>query len=277
LELQKKGVRTKPRRLREDLSASAEEIILGGLLFAPGARYKHASEFGNSLADALLASSMPQEKEAGVRIGWAPLLFLIGVVLISFSVYKVRGWRIKPEGNRSFDYFLTVQRMRGEQPYGEPVRSHGEETYNNGDKFRLTVLTPVPAYLYIFNEKPPQTGDASFTLVFPNQATDKGSASVGGKQSVQSNWFRFTDQAGAENFWLVWSTSPVSELDVATREAANNPEGAITGQTLVAVKQYLVAKQAEIKAITYNYNDNQTAVVRARRDLLVTLAEFKHR
>jgi len=62
LELQKKGVRTKPRRLREDLSASAEEIILGGLLFAPGARYKHASEFGNSLADALLASIMPQEK-----------------------------------------------------------------------------------------------------------------------------------------------------------------------------------------------------------------------
>jgi hypothetical protein len=114
-------------------------------------------------------------------------------------------------------------------------------------------------------------------MVYPNQAINNGSASVGGNQSVESRWFTFTGPPGAENFWLVWSTAPVSELEAATSEVNKHPDGALTGQTLVSIKQFLIAKKAEIDATTYNYNANQTAVVRARRDLLVTLAQFKHR
>ena len=276
LELQKKRVRVTPKRLREDLSKDAETKILRALKFDPSARYEQASEFGHSLADALLASSIVPNKPRFENIR-PPLLILIGIALISFGIYKIIYWPRNSEPNRSFSYFLTVQEMHDGQPYRDPVRSHGEETYENGDRFRLTVSTPVPAYVYIFREGPTEPNNTSFTMIHPNQATNNGSASLGANQSVQSDWFTFRGPAGAENFWLVWSTLPVGELDAATIEAFKHPDGGLTGQTLITVKQYLTAKETEIDATTYNYNANQTAVVRAKRDLLVTLAQFKHR
>ncbi len=280
-ELQKEGVRKKPRRLNEDLSANAEAVILRALSFDPSARYEHASEFGGSLADALSVRVAPKKKTwpAVIRL---PLLIVLSVVLIA-SGYKVIDWLCerevigwcKRERSRSFDYFLTVQPMRDEQPYKEPRRSHGEEIYDRGDRFRLTVSSPVPAFLYVFNEGRSQN-ETSFKMIYPRQAT-KGAASLGADQSFESEWMTFSGPEGAENFWIVWSTSPVPELEAINTEQFKNADGSLTGDTLVTIKQYLMAKKTEINATTYNYNANKTAVVRARRDLIVVLAQFKHR
>jgi serine/threonine protein kinase len=274
-ELQKKPLRVKPRRVREDLSRTAEAIMLRALSFDPSARYEHANKFGESLAKALSVSPVVP-RERWLKPIRTSLLVLVSMGLISFGIYKLITWK-PPEPNRSFDYFLTVQPMYDGQPFKAPFRSHGEEPYKNGDKFRLTVSTRVPAYLYIFREGPPTANDTNFRMIYPRQATNNGSASLGAEQSVESDWITFSDAAGAENFWFVWSTSPVSELSSATSEAFKHPDGGLTGPTLEVVKQYLMAKKAEINATTFNYNSNQTAVVRARRDLLVTLAQFKHR
>ncbi len=275
LELQKKRVRTKPRSLREDLPSKAETIILRALSFDSGARYARASEFGECLADALLASRVAPRKI------WAKAarasLILIGIVLLSFAIYAFISTKGDREASRSFSYQLTVQKMRDGQPYQGTFKSNGDAIFENGDKFQLTVSSPVPAYLYIFNEGPPEPNNTSFAMIFPNQKVNKGSPSVGANQSVQSTWITFRGPAGAENFWIVWSTSPVGELDAATSEASRHPGGGLTGESLVTVKQYLTARESEINTTTYHYNSNQTAVVRGRRDLLVTLAQFKHR
>jgi serine/threonine protein kinase len=269
LECQRSGVDVKPIALRRNLPPKAQEVVIRGLSFKSGARYSNAKQFGDDLSDALLSSHTPPKWEPWLKDIRAPLI-LIGVALIAFAIYLIFDGPPKP---RSFNYFLTVQKMRDGQPYQEPFRSHGEKTtYENGDRFRLTVSTPIPAYLYIFNEAP----DTGFRMIYPNQATNNGSPSLGANQSVQSDWFTFRGPAGAENFWIVWSTAPVIEMDSAATEAAKHNDGELTGQTLVTVKQYLTAKEAEINAITYNYNANQTAVVRARYDLLVALAQFKH-
>jgi serine/threonine protein kinase len=274
LELQKKGVRVKPTRLREELSTKAEALILRALSFDSSARYERASEFGDNVAEALLVSGVAPEKPS-FKVVAAYLLIL--VALISLGLYIIIRRPPKPEPNRSFSYFLTVQTTRDGKEYQAPFKSNGSnDTFDNGDKFRLTVSTPVPAYLYIFNEGPPDSNDSGFKMIYPNQATNKGSASLGANQSVQSDWITFRGPAGDENLWIVWSTAPVSELDAVTNEAFKN-DGGLTGQTLATVKQYLTTKKSEIDATTYHYNANQTAVVRGRRDLLVTLAQFKHR
>lgn len=270
VELQKKGVKLKPRRLREDLPSEAEAIILRALSFDPSARCQNAREFGDSLADALTPPGNAPKKGIRFKGSRVSLWILFGVALLVVG-YQVINWQPKREPNRSFNYFLTVQRMRGEQLYQAPVKSHGEETYANGDKFRLTVSTPVPAYLYVFKD-----GGTQIRVISPRQAS-KGAASLGAGELFESEWMRFSDQEGSEAFWIVWSTSPVAELEAVTGEAFNNSDGVLAGQTLVAAKQYLIAKKAEIDAKTYNYNANQTAVVRARRDLIVVLAQFKHR
>ena len=273
LECQRSGVDVKPVALRRNLPPKAQDVILRGLSFKPASRYSNAKQFGDDLSDALLTSHIAPKKTSWIKVICAPLLILLGVALICFAIYNIIYKARGSEPNRSFNYFITVQKMRDGKPYQDPFRSHGDETYTNGDRFRLTVSTPVPAYVYIFNE----ATDTSFRMIYPNQATNKGSSSLGANQSVQSDWITFRGPAGAENFWIVWSTAPVGELESARSEASKHPTGGFTAQTLVTVKQYLVAKESEIDATTYNYNANQTAVVRARRDLLVALAQFKHR
>lgn len=271
LEQQRTGVDVKPTVFRRDLPPKAQDAILKALSFEPAARYQNAKQFSDNLAHALMDST-------GNGTGRWPyvLLILLGVALLSFGAYKYLNRSGGAPPNRSFSYFLTVQRTHDGQPYRDRFKSHGEETFENGDKFRLTVTTTVPAYFYIFNEGPPE-GDATFKMIFPRQATNNRSASVGADQSVETEWFTFGGPAGAENFWIVWSTSPVDELESARKEAEKHPLAALTGDTLVRVKQYLTSKEAEINATTYNYNGNQSAVVRARRDLLIVLAQFKHR
>ena len=57
LEMQREGVRIKPRDLRPSLSPIAEAILLKALSFSPTERYLKAREFGDGLAAALLAES----------------------------------------------------------------------------------------------------------------------------------------------------------------------------------------------------------------------------
>jgi serine/threonine protein kinase len=58
-ELQKHGVQAKPRALRADLPAAAEEVILKSLVFDPEQRYRRAKDLGEDLARALTGESRP--------------------------------------------------------------------------------------------------------------------------------------------------------------------------------------------------------------------------
>jgi hypothetical protein len=192
--------------------------------------------------------------------------------MLSFGGYKYCNRNIP---RNHFDYFLTVQRMHGNEPYLAQFRSHGDEPFYKGDKFRLTVSSPVDAYFYIFKDAPPASPDG-FRIIYPARAAP-GAANLGANQPFNAEWMTFSDLADAENFWIVWSTSPVPELESVASDPSNHSDKGITGQTLISLKQYLTAKKAEIDAITYNYNANKTAVVRAKPDLIVALAQFKHR
>lgn len=277
LKLQSKGVRIKPIDLRENLSAKAQTIILRALSFEPKDRYEHASEFGNNLAHALVDSRVAPGKGPSLKVISASLLILISVALISFGVYKYLDKPADPEPSRSLTYFLTVQKTRDGQPYQGPFKSNGDETFENGDTFRLTVFGSISGYLYIIYEGPPEPNDTSFRMIHPTRATNNGSATLGANQAVESDWITFRGPAGNENVWIIWSVSPVSQLESAKTEAFEHSRGGLTGQTLVKVKEYLTVKQSEIETKTYRYKASQTAVVHGKGDLLVTLAQFKHR
>jgi serine/threonine protein kinase len=268
--MQRKGLQVKPRVLRPTLSQKAQDEILHGLAFKPSARYQNAKQFGDELAQSLL-------NKGPNGVPWARVaMAVLGVALLSFGVYKYWTRPIVRPPNRSFDYFVTVQRKRDGRPYQNPYQSHGEETFNSGDDYRLTVTTHVDAFLYVFKDGSLNENGASFKMIFPRQSTNNGSATVGADKSFETEWMTFSESAGVENFWIVWSTTPVPELETVKNEAFKDA-GGLTGNTLANVKQYLTKKKAEIDATTYNYNGNQTAIVRAPHDLLVALAQFKHR
>lgn len=266
LEMQRAGARVKPIHLRENLPARAQAIILRALSFDPKARYMNAREFGSELAQALLEPRVRSTNKRSSTIIRASVLVLVCALMGSIALFKYFR-RAKPEtSSNTFSYWLTVQKMRDGKEYEDPFKSNGEETFESGDKFRLNVSSPNPGYLYVLNEGPPEPTRTSFVMIYPSQSINNGSATLGANQPVQSDWTIFRGPAGAENFWIVWSASPVSQIESARNE-----------QNLVTVKEFLRMKQDEVKVRVTHYKASQTVLVRGPGDVLVTLAQFNHR
>jgi len=272
LEMQRAGVRLKPVYLRENLPPKAQTTILRALSFAPSARYQSAKVFGSTLSNALLDGNATKPKH-WKAIG-VSLLALIGVALVSWGIYRYLN-RKPPAPTRSFTYWLTVQKMRDEKEYQQPFKSNGEETFENGDKFQLTVSSSEPGYLYVLNEGPPEPDDTNFAMLYPSAQRNNGSATVGAGQPVLSDWITFRGPQGNENVWFVWSVSPVTELESAKIESFKHPKGGLTADNLVAVKEFLRVNETKVRVT--HYKSSQTAVVRGTGNMLITLAQFKHR
>jgi serine/threonine protein kinase len=270
---QRAGVPVRPSHLRSQLPLKVDRIIIRALSFDPKARYKTAGEFADKLAQALL------EKPGQVftlPLLWPKLAALILILaLLTFGIMK--RCDKTPESRRSFKYWLTVQKMHDGKEYQAPFQSNGEDSFESGDKFQLNVSSPTAAYLYVFHQGPSDTTGTGLSMLYPNAATNGGSANVGANQPLQFDWTTFRGPAGAENFWLVWSVSPNQELEAARVEALKRPQGGLTGESLVAVTEFLRTRQAEFKSTVFHYKDSQTAVARGKTDTLIALAQFKHR
>ncbi len=184
---------------------------------------------------------------------------------------------IAPVAQRSLTYSLTVQKMRDGKPYKEPFESSGQEIFENGYKFRLNVSSPQSGYLYVFNEGADEKTGMAFTIIYPTPATNSGSAKVDANQSMETNWNAFAGQAGTEEFWIVWSASPIKEMEDARDAAFKNKEGALTEAAIVRTVKEFLAKHSDPKPETTKDTAKQQTDVRANGELLVKLVELEHR
>lgn len=298
LELQRAGVRVKPVDLRMNLSTEAQAIILRGLSFEPAERYQSATEFSKSLASALTKEEDRILKDRAASDGtswWRKTSILIGslavvvclAVLVAVLIRKAQTGVDKPVSsstptptplpNRSIVYWLEVQKIRNGKAYQNFFESTNADIFETGDKFRLNVSCPEPGYLYLFNEGTPEPRATNFTILYPTPETNNGSASIGKNQPLRTNWNTFSGSPGTENFWIVWSTLTVPELESAKLEAFKHRDGGLTGETLDTVKKFLTTKAAEINVKTTRDKQTQRTTLRGQGDVLVKLVEFEHR
>ena len=128
----------------------------------------------------------------------------------------------------------------------------------------------------MFNEGQPSPSRTNFTILHPLPSTNHGSATLGSNQLVQTGWNEFADKSGTENFWIVWSTSQIPELEDAKTEAFKHPDGGLTGDMLAATKKFLMAKREQVKTRYATNKDNKQTTVRGNGDVLVRMVEFQH-
>jgi eukaryotic-like serine/threonine-protein kinase len=314
LEMHREGVRVNPIDLRPNLSKEARAILLRALSFDPSHRYQNAVEFGDQLSRALMECGTPAPVRARhsadaktVQSAGGPnvpdqvvpkqtnriltyiiagLLIVVGSIGAAFylqhqvpqrSVDQPTGEAEPGPPARSFTYSLTVQSMRGGKPYQAAYQSSGKDSFKTGDKFRLNISSPDPCFVYLFNEGQPSRSGPSFTMLYPTPSMNDGSATLGANQVVQTGWNTFTGEPGTENFWIVWSTVPVPELEGTKAEAFKHPYGGLTGDNLAETKRFLMTKRDEVKTRYQTNKDSHQTTVRGHGDLLVRMLEFQHR
>jgi serine/threonine protein kinase len=225
LELQRSGVRIRPKDLRPNLSEAAEAAILKALSFEGRDRYARAREFGDELAAALsghdeltrapapaLAPDRAHESVPSFAL-LSPalkLILVIATVGLAIVVLAVGGFWYSKRSNttsavapnnpaivapvgpeRSLTYWLTVQKMLNEKPLGAPIESEGNIIFGNGWKFRLNLRPTQPGALYLINVGPGKNGVDEYNVLFPIPAgkgaspNEKLDAKLAANQTVQ--------------------------------------------------------------------------------------------
>lgn len=213
------------------------------------------------------------------------LAFVLLVGGIIAALYFTSGWKNTFAGNRidspapparSLAYSLTVQKMRAGKPYQEPFQSSGQEIFESGYKFQLNVSSPESGYLYVFNEGAnDKTAGTSFTIIYPTPNTNQGSAWIKPGSVLATNWNEFAGQPGTENFWIIWTASPVAQLEAAKETAFTHPEGAITDAATIGNLKLFLSRHSEPE--TTKDTARQQTTVRAVGDVLVKHLELEHR
>jgi serine/threonine protein kinase len=179
--------------------------------------------------------------------------------------------------HRSLTYSLTVQKMRDGMPYKVPFESSGQEIFENGYKFRLNVSSRQAGYLYVFNEGAEEKDQRGFSIIYPTPATNEGSARLEQNQDLQTNWNTFGGETGTERFWIVWSATAVTQLEIARYEAFKNKEGALTDPSVVRNLRDFLVQHSDPQPETTKDTAKQRASIRANGELLVKLVELEHR
>lgn len=202
------------------------------------------------------------------------LVLVAALVLLAIGAFAILS-KFRPQ--RTLNYSLTVQKMRNGQPFEGTFDSSGQEIFENGYKFRLNVSSPQSGYLYVFNEGAGDKGSLSFTIIYPTPATNKGSAKLDANQPVETNWNTFAGQPGTEEFWIVWSASPVNQLEAARDVAFKSEEGALGDAAMVRVVKEFLTTHSDPKPEKTKDRMKQQTDVRTNGELLVTLLELEHR
>ncbi len=178
----------------------------------------------------------------------------------------------------SLTYSLTVQKMRGGKPYQEPFQSSGQEIFENGYKFRLNVSGTESGYLYVFNEGVEDNSTRkSFNIIYPTPAINQGSPKLDSNSALQTNWNTFAGQAGTELFWMVWSASPITELEAAKEAAFKDSEGSIKDGPVMENLQQFLARYSQSKPEIFKDTARRQTTVTTQGDVLVKLLELEHR
>lgn len=176
---------------------------------------------------------------------------------------------------RSLAYSLTVQKMRDGNPYQGEFQSSGQEIFENGWKFRMNLTNPQEGYLYLLNEGP-GAETTTFNVLFPESETNSGSPRVSAGQNLQTAWMRFDDHQGTEKFWIVWTASPVKELEAVTGAVNETDQGEIKDSAKARTVRDFLQKHYAMKPEVSKDSAKKLTVVKGRGDVLVKMIELEH-
>jgi hypothetical protein len=209
---------------------------------------------------------------------WLKLIagLVVLVVIAGAGVFIWKRGAVSSAREQSLAYSLTVQKMRDGKPYQGEFESSGQEIFENGWKFRLNLSSPSEGYLYLLNEGPTDGDAVTYSVLFPEAKTNKGSPRVTADQKLQTAWMRFDDHQGTEKFWIVYSPTAVKELDAVTDKVNDRDQGEINDPAQArALRDFLQKHSSEKPEVTKDSARKQTTV-KAKADVLVNFIELEH-
>lgn len=311
-EMQRAGVKVKPKDLRGDLPVKAEQIILKALSYNAQDRPQQVCDFGDQLAEALVLEDEEENVKTlrpfslsamwssrGLRAGLLAALIVLaigGVAIATWSYYKNRaepaasssvpGKDTKSETppiSRTITYSLLLQRYRNGKPYGEPRPLPGDTYFEKDDRVKMFFSGPEQGYFYLLNDGPEKQGvKPNLIMLFPdkdqlalipaNQQTQIPAPS----KDPEEDWIGFDEVSGMETMWIVWSPQPIEILEGLKKWADRKDIGEVKdSEQNKSVREFLNKNSSSEIEVKKNDDSAQTTVT-GRGDIFIYPVKLKH-
>lgn len=239
------------------------------------ARYEAAAV--NTLGGATYTPPQSEDsptRRTGLKVGIALVLLAAIAGGAAWLIWK-RG-ALSPGREQTLVYSLTVQKMRDGKPFQDEFQSSGQEIFENGWKFRVNLNSPQEGYVYLLNEGPAAGDSTTYNVLFPEAKTNNGSPRVAAAQNLQTGWMRFDDHQGTEKFWLVWSASPVKEMEAVTSAVNEKDQGEIKDSTQARQVRDFLQKHSIPKPEVAKDSAKKQTTVKGKGEVLVNYIELEH-
>ena len=215
------------------------------------------SNLQSSARDSQTATPILDAKGQGRNSNKVIGLALTALAVIVLAGLGIRSWlrssNVSPSATpptitanlpaRQLVYWITVQKFRSGKPFESPFRLAGEINFEQDYRVRLHVSSPQRGHLYVLNESP--SGDNPLQILFPSPTANDGSSLIAENQAIQipeQSWFKFDAEQGTETLWLIWSASPMAEVEAAKRFANRTDQGVISDANINKVLKGLLTK-----------------------------------
>lgn len=177
---------------------------------------------------------------------------------------------------RTLSYFLNVQKMRNGRPFEAPFRSIGQEIYEDGYKFKLSLNVNSDGYVYVLSEGYDDSGKTVYYILYPTPNTNDGSAAVRANKQVETGNNTFGGGRGAEIVWIIWIREQNSDLESVRTAAFSTPSGQINNSNVEKLRSFLDKYKDAKRTITPDQQKTQMTI-ESTGDVVLHKAEFQHR
>jgi serine/threonine protein kinase len=260
--LQKTGVPVKPSALRPELSASAERLILNALAYRPKDRPKAAGVFGEELAKALRSSAIltltPTRR-------WAMVTAVAGSV--GAAGLAATAWRLMHSSTPSLDlsYSILLQPTQNGVPVGFPELARLGRPMRPTDSFVLLIRTTRPGHIYVLSE---EQGKDGLNTLFPAPWMYQGSSWLDAskqKRIPETTWLQFDSPSAVFVLWLVWSETPLEEIEKLRMWINERDRGAVGKEDERQHVRRILAEAAVVAPSVVGDHTEETMHVAQRR------------
>jgi serine/threonine protein kinase len=187
--------------------------------------------------------------------------------------------RLAPDRReRTLRFWVLAQKYVNKRPSGAPFKLFGSEMYfNSGDELQFYFASADPGYLYLLS--PEQTAKGlQYNLLFPTPKANNASSSIGAGQTVATDRSFFDAKTGEEKAWILWSESPVAELEseIARWKDANYL-GEIRDEATIKRISELLEKGAKAELQVEQDEPNKESIIKTREAIFARRLSLTHR
>lgn len=169
-------------------------------------------------------------------------------------------------------YFVMVQKVRDKVVIKQPSRLAGERIFDEDNQIRFTFSNPEPGHLYIVNEGPKSTDevpDLNCLAVETLKANQPFNIPSG-------NYISFDKEQGKEKLWLVWSPTPLPQMESLKRLRTTQLQGVVGDRAEAKMVLQFLKKAPQADKSEEESEQGPRTLLKSPADILVRLIPLDH-